>query len=168
MDPFFLSIETSALSVWLREAITIWAFPFVLILHTVGLAFLVGVNVAIDIRALGGAMGVPLAALRRYYRWMWAGFWVNALSGVVLVVIDATRLLANPLFYVKLGFIALAVVSGRLIAVRVFGDSRVDSGSLRMSRVLAAASLFFWIGAITAGRLTAYLFASASLSASAR
>ena len=59
MDPFFLWIEGSWLSVWLREAITIWAFPFVLVLHTIGLAFMVGVNVAIDLRALGGAMGVP-------------------------------------------------------------------------------------------------------------
>ena len=60
MDPFFLWIEGSWLSVWMREATTLWAFPFVLILHTVGLAFLVGANVAIDIRALGGMPGVPM------------------------------------------------------------------------------------------------------------
>ena len=51
MDPFFTWIEMSALSIWLRESPSLWAFPFVLILHTVGLAFLVGAaNVALDVR----------------------------------------------------------------------------------------------------------------------
>jgi hypothetical protein len=93
---------------------------------------------------------------------MWVGFWLNAVSGVVLVMIDATRLLANPLFYIKIGFIALALVSGRLIANRLFNNpnpSLSDKGSMRLTmRSLAGASLFFWGGAITAGRLTAYLF----------
>ena len=53
MDPFFTWIETTALSIWLRESPSLWAFPFVLILHTVGLAFLVGANVALDVRVLG-------------------------------------------------------------------------------------------------------------------
>ena len=48
MDPAFAWIESSALSVWIRESN--WAFPIVLIFHTVGLAFLVGVNVAVDVR----------------------------------------------------------------------------------------------------------------------
>ena len=157
MDPFFLWIENSFLSVWLREATTIWAFPFVLILHTVGLAFLVGVNVAIDVRALGGAMGVPLISLRRYYRWMWAGFWVNAFSGVLLLIAYPTKALTNPLFYLKLTLIA----SGLVLAAKI--RAYVTSGSIgatdaapRRLRKLAAVSLLVWVASITAGRLLAY------------
>ena len=51
MDPLFNWIETTALSIWLRESPSLWAFPFVLILHTVGLAFLVGSNVCSAWRA---------------------------------------------------------------------------------------------------------------------
>ena len=81
MDPLFAWIEGTPLSVWIREEPSLMAFPFLLVLHTVGLAFLVGANVAIDARVLGLARGVPLLSMRRYYRAMWAGFWVNAVSG---------------------------------------------------------------------------------------
>src|SRR6185436_8736499 len=123
MDPFFLSIENSALSVWLRESTTTWAFPFVLVLHTIGLAFMVGVNVAIDVRALGGAMGVPLISLRRYYRVMWAGFWINAFSGVLLLIAYPTKALTNPIFYLKLTLIGVGVVLAVKIRVYVAGGT---------------------------------------------
>src|SRR5678816_2541795 len=102
MDPFFTWIETTELSIWLRESPSLWAFPFVLILHTVGLAFLVGANVALDARVLGLAADVPPTTLRRYDVVMWAGFWVNAVSGVLLLIAYPTKALTNPLFYGKL------------------------------------------------------------------
>ena len=43
------------------------AFPIILILHTVGLAFLVGANVALDARMLGVARGVPLSAMLPFF-----------------------------------------------------------------------------------------------------
>ena len=159
MDPFFLWIENWPLSVWMREAITIWAFPFVLVLHTIGLAFMVGVNVAIDLRALGGAMGVPLASLRRYYRVMWAGFWVNAFSGVLLLIAYPTKALTNPLFYVKLALIVIGLgiwtkLRARLHALPV-PEAQVLPPRLK---ALAVASLVCWGAGITAGRLLAYTY----------
>ena len=56
-------VETSALSTWLRESPSLWVFPFILILHTVGLAFFVGANVAWDVRALGFLRGVTLQSM---------------------------------------------------------------------------------------------------------
>src|SRR5436189_1148 len=109
MDPVFTWIETSGLSTWLRESPSLWAFPFVLILHTVGLAFLVGSNVALDVRVLGLARGVPLHTLERYSLVMWTGFWVNAASGVLLLIAYPTKALTNPLFYVKLALIAIGL-----------------------------------------------------------
>ena len=157
MDPFFLWIEGSWLSVWLREATTIWAFPFVLILHTVGLAFLVGVNVAIDLRALGGAMGVPLISLRRYYRVMWAGFWINAFSGVLLLIAYPTKALTNPIFYLKLTLIAVGLVLAVKIRTYVTsGTVGATDSAPRALRRLAAISLLVWVASITAGRLLAY------------
>jgi hypothetical protein len=157
MDSLFLWIEGLSLSVWLREATTFWAFPFVLILHTIGLAFLVGVNVAIDIRTLGGMPGVPLISLWRYYRWMWAGFWVNAFSGVLLLVAYPTKALTNPLFYVKLSFIAAGLVVAKIIRRRLMsGDVAANVAAPPPLRLLAAASLLIWVVSITTGRLLAY------------
>lgn len=157
MDPFFVWLEASTLSTWLREEPSLWAFPFILILHTVGLAFLVGANVAIDARVLGLARGVPLLSLRRYYRAMWAGFWVNAFSGVLLLIAYPTKALTNPVFYAKLLLIALALVLAAAIR-RQMMDGRVAAGvrAPQPLRMLALASLACWAMSITAGRFLAY------------
>jgi len=127
----------------------------VLILHTVGLAFFVGTNVAWDVRVLGFSLGIPLEALRRYFLVMWAGFWINAFSGVLLLIAYPTKALTNPLFYAKLALIAFGVVLAFRIRREVSGlAARADAPS--MARMLAAVSLVCWIAVIFAGRLLAY------------
>jgi len=61
----------------------------------------------------------------------------------------------NPDFYIKLVFIALAVVNIFLLKKRVF-TSKEPSPSTA-ARILAVTSLIFWLGAITSGRLLAYV-----------
>jgi len=154
VDPFFAAIEMTALSTWLRESPSLWAFPFVLILHTVGLAFLVGANVALDARVLGLAADVPPTTLRRYDVIMWAGFWVNALSGVLLLIAYPTKALTNPLFYGKLLLIALGLVLARALRRQLR-----DAGPMSpLARRMAIASLVIWAAGITAGRLLAYTY----------
>jgi hypothetical protein len=155
MEPFFVWLEATSLSTWLRESPSLWAFPFVLILHTVGLAFFVGTNVAWDVRVLGFSLGIPLEALRRYFLIMWAGFWINAFSGVLLLIAYPTKSLTNPLFYAKLALIVFGVVLAFRIRVDVNGlAARADAPP--MARMLAAVSLVCWVAVIFAGRLLAY------------
>ncbi len=152
-------IEQTGLSMWLRESPSLLAFPSVIVLHTVGLAFLVGTNVAVDLRILGFASRIPLTPMERFFPVMWAGFWVNAASGVVLLIAYPTKAFTNPVFYIKLLCIALGVTSIRMIQKQVFGDPSLDEGPVpRKGKILAGASLFFWVGAITAGRLLAYTY----------
>ena len=155
MEPLFVWLEATPLSTWLRESPSLWAFPFVLILHTVGLAFFVGTNVAWDVRVLGFSLGIPLEALRRYFLVMWAGFWINAFSGVLLLIAYPTKALTNPLFYAKLALIAFGVALAFRIRREVNGlAARADAPP--MARMLAAVSLVCWIAVIFAGRLLAY------------
>jgi hypothetical protein len=157
MDPFFVWLEGTPLSTWLREEPSLMAFPFILILHTVGLAFLVGANVAIDARVLGLARGVPLLSLRRYYRTMWAGFWVNAVSGVLLLIAYPTKALTNPLFYAKLLLIAAALMLASAIRRQMLqGSVAAGVRAPHPLKVLAIASLACWVMSITAGRFLAY------------
>ena len=155
MEPFFVWLEATSLSTWLRESPSLWAFPFVLILHTVGLAFFVGTNVAWDVRVLGFSLGIPLEALRRYFLVMWAGFWINAFSGVLLLIAYPTKALTNPLFYAKLALIAFGVVLAFRIRREVNGLA-APAHAPPMARMLAAVSLACWIAVIFAGRLLAY------------
>lgn len=158
MLEYFDWMERTGLSLWIRED-SVWAFPIVLILHTVGLAFLVGANVTVNARMLGLAPRVPLTAMLPFFQVMWLGFWVNAASGVLLLVAYPTKALTNPLFYVKLALIAIALVHAQWIRAQilsrpVFGAPHT-TGTVRM---LAAMALLCWFAAVTTGRLLAYTY----------
>lgn len=156
MTDFAAWLQTSAIATWTRESPSIWAYPTVLMLHTVGLGVLVGANLVIDLRLLGFAPRLPLRALTPLYRFMWTGLAVTAATGALLFASDATTKARQPVFYVKLALIALALVVTAMIRRTVASDARGD-GRDPASRPLAAASLALWAGAITAGRLMAYL-----------
>jgi hypothetical protein len=105
-----------------RESPSLWAYPTILFLHTAGLAILVGINAAVDIRLLGMGSAIPVAPLGRFFRLMWIGFWVNAVSGSLLIVADATTKAMNPVLWVKLVLVAAALVVATKIRKRVFSD----------------------------------------------
>ena len=158
MWDFLIRLEQSGFSIWVRESTSLFAFPGVLLLHTIGMGVVVGINAGIDLRILGVAPALPLAPMERFLPVLWAGFWVNAATGFVLVITDATTKLTNPDFYVKMAFIALAIINLRLLRNRVFRDPLIDKEPLStQARILATTSLIFWLGAITAGRLMAYV-----------
>jgi hypothetical protein len=155
---FLARIENSGFSTWIRESPSVMAYPLVLFLHTLGLGILVGVNAAVDLRVLGFAPRLPMRPMTGLFPLMYAGFWINAASGVVLLAIDATTMPFNPVFIIKMTFIVLAVVNVRILRKHVFGDPFGEERPTPMSgKILACTSLFLWAGAITAGRLTAYL-----------
>jgi hypothetical protein len=159
MMDFLSQIEATAFATWVREAPTVWAYPTVLFLHTVGLGFLVGGNIAIDLRVLGVARELPFAPMERFFPYMWAGFWVNAVSGVVLLMADATTKLTNPVFTIKMVFVVLGVVNMAWLKRRLFRGGLVPDGAAATSyaRAVAITSLLLWVAATTAGRLMGYL-----------
>jgi hypothetical protein len=143
-------IEQSGAAIWIRESGVLYGYPLILFLHTLGLSALVGLSSAINLRLLGFASGIPLASLDRIFWLMWAGFALTAATGILLFVADATRHASNPAFLVKLVFVLLAVTALALTWTRVFRGQH--SG-----KILAALSLACWFGALSAGRLMAYI-----------
>lgn len=162
---FLASLSGSPVGEWVSGST--WAYPSLLFVHTLGLGVLVGLNSAIGLRLLGFAPSVPVAAMEPLFPYMWAGFWVNAVSGSVLFIADAPKKAANPSFIVKLVLIGLAVVVMRKLKRHAFpiaenlnasNPSKLLNPSVvtGRARMLAAMSLLLWAGAITAGRLMAY------------
>ncbi|HUK36373.1 MAG TPA: hypothetical protein VLV86_20795, partial [Vicinamibacterales bacterium] len=71
---------------------------------------------------------------------------------------DASSKMTNPDFGIKMAFIVIAVINQRMIQKRVFGDPDVDRRPFSSNaKMLAVMSLVCWLGAITAGRLLAYV-----------
>jgi hypothetical protein len=151
-------LESTWLSTTLRDSPNVFVYPTVLAFHTLGLAFLVGISSAISLRILGVAPEVPLGPLRKFVPLMWLGFVVNALSGILLLLIEPTKFLTMLDFYIKLVAIAGAAVCSRLLYWRRFRlPAKPDKAPLTArDKFLASAVLVLWGAAITAGRLTAY------------
>jgi hypothetical protein len=158
--PLFLqSIENSSFSTWMRESDSPFAFYFVLLFHTFGLALLVGANSLVDLRLLGFFGSMPLAPLKRFFRTMWVGFAINATTGVLLLLSYPTKALTNPIFYTKLTIIGLAIWILTRLQKEVFADTTMtEADMMARGATLAKWSLVLWVGAISAGRLLAYTY----------
>ena len=150
-------VESMALATWVRESDSLWAYPGVISFHAVGLSIMVGLSAMVDLRLLGCAPGLPLAGMRSLNRWIWIGFWVNAVSGAALLIASATTMLTNPLFYTKMGLIVLAMTNVMLVNRAAFPPGISSNVVTSRARTLAITSLVLWAATITTGRLTAYL-----------
>ena len=158
---FFRSLQNSAFTEWFLGSDSIWTYPTVLTLHTVGMAILVGASFVIHLRVLQIAPDIPLRRLLPLYRFIWIGFAINLLSGLALFVTEAADRIVDPVFYVKLASIAAAVWLGVIVKRRAIDPPRAPAVTTVLSRSMAAVSLALWTIAIVAGRLMAYLKSAA-------
>jgi hypothetical protein len=159
IDPFLIWLEATALSQWVVGSESMFAFPGILAIHAIGMGFAVGICLALDLRILGVAPGIQIAEMRRFVPIVWVAFWINAISGVLLLIGYPTKALTNPVFYLKLFLIGVGLTLFVRIGRRVFGETGapVQEESLAVRR-LAIISLVCWVGAITAGRFLAYTY----------
>jgi hypothetical protein len=89
---------------------------------------------------------------------MWWGFALNAITGSSLLMGDATTKGTNPDFWVKMVFVFSGIIVLKVMRKKVFADPKLDQGPVSgTAKGLAWLSLVCWIGAITAGRLLAYV-----------
>jgi hypothetical protein len=154
---YLASFEAAAFSTWMRESGL--AFFGALILHAIGMGFIVGVHAATDLRVLGVAPRVPLSMMARFRPVGRAALVVVTLSGVLLLVAYPTKALTNPVFYAKLLAAGAALLAGRSLARGVLSDDAHDTGPApARARRLAALSLALWVTVITTGRFLAYTY----------
>jgi hypothetical protein len=158
MDQFLTSIQQSGFARFIGESGSKWGYPFVLFMHTLGLGMVAGVSAGIALRVLGFGRGIAMESLDRLFPIMWFGFILSAISGLALLATDPVTKLHQTVFWVKLTFVFLGVANMQMMRNRIFRGPSISSGVMPSNaRMLAMTSLFFWIGATTAGRLIAYL-----------
>jgi hypothetical protein len=162
MDAFFVWLESTGPSVWVRESPSLFAFPGILALHTVGMAFLVGTSMAISLRTLGAASRLAPRSLLGFVPVMWLGLFLNAFSGVILLAAYPTKALTNPVFYLKLFLIGLALIGVRYMIRHYLKNAGADiapgPAPPITARTVAALTILLWAGAITSGRFLAYTY----------
>jgi hypothetical protein len=151
-------MEGTALAAFVRTVP--WVYPAVETAHYVGLAFLVGGIMLIDLRLLGFARALPVRSMIGLLPWVWVGFVINVISGSIMFVYGATDFGMSPVFWLKMLFVVLAGANALVFsraAVRS-GAQWLDSGNVPpFVKAVATASLVLWVCVVTTGRWMAYI-----------
>ncbi len=155
MMEFLASIEQLGISTWIREGGEIYGYALILFMHTIGLGLVAGVTFMMNMRLLG-LTNMPVKPLVKLHPLIWYGFYLNLVTGILLIMADATTKLTNWDFWVKMVLIAVGLVVQTRIQKKMVAEPSNDALPAGV-RGLAWMSLLCWFGAILAGRLLAYL-----------
>jgi uncharacterized membrane protein len=133
-----------------------WWWAFMMDLHFIGLALLIGTVGILDLRILGFAKQIPIAPLHRLVPWAMAGFGINLVTGVLAFTGMDQYYTYDWAFWLKmLAIMILAVnvaafyLTGAFESVEGLGPG--DDAPL-FAKFVAATSLFLWFAVITLGR----------------
>ncbi|GIK79562.1 MAG: hypothetical protein KJZ73_01860 [Pseudorhodoplanes sp.] len=155
----FVALEASALGAAIRQST--WIYMAANVGHIVSLVVFAGAIAVMDLRLAGAlAATAPGAVLRTFRNVAIAGFAGLALTGAVLFTAEASHVIINPVFQVKLALIALGLAN--LAVFEFFTASRVrdlppQRPLPKAARIAGIASFAIWLAVAAAGRTIAYL-----------
>ena len=136
-----------------------WGWPFCETVHFLGLSLLIGTIGMFDLRLLGMGKRVPIHALHRLVPWGVAGYVMALMTGIMFLATEPDQYIFNSAFHWKVLFMAAAGLNMATFYLLVFRRVRsVQSGgdAELPAKVIAALSLFLWIGVIVFGRMLTF------------
>lgn len=150
-------LQNTPVAIFVAE--TLWAYPLLETLHTLGMAMLLGTLGLINLRVLGYKAALSIVGTRDLLPVAWIGFTVNAASGLLLFTSDAVNFFASNTFKLKITLIVIAGINAAILSRRLFGDVGSEVAVTQTDatmKTLAASSLAFWVIAVICGRIYAY------------
>lgn len=153
---FLTWLQNTPLAIFVAE--TLWAYPTLETLHTLGMALLLGTLGLINLRVLGYKRVLPLVGTADLLPIAWIGFTVNAISGLLLFTSDAVNFFSSNTFRLKITLIVLAGINAVILGRKVFSpeyEANANAG-ITGPKLIAGSSLVFWVVAVICGRIYAY------------
>ena len=138
---------------------TAWGWPTIESVHFIGLTLLFGSIAVWDLRLLGMAKSVPMAAFHRLVPFAVAGFAINAASGSMFLMTEPNQYLYNPAFHFKfllLGLAGLNVLAFYATSYWRYRSVVPGADAPRFVKLFGAISLMCWTGVIVCGRLITF------------
>jgi hypothetical protein len=156
---FFVWVEGLGFSTFVRESGSVFSFPGLLFLHTLGIALVAGGATVVCFALLGlWPRTASITALERLFPVIWVGFWVEIVTGISMFMKDASSYGRNPDLYWKLLFVGIGMGLLAVLRRRVFRDPASDGRPVpAQARLMAWGVLVCWLLVIVTGRLLAYL-----------
>ncbi len=136
-----------------------WGWPIFESLHFLGMSLLLGTVGVFDLRLLGFARRIPIAALHRLIPIGVSGFVINLATGICFISATPDQYLFNKAFYWKVTFITIAGVNVMIFYARTFRRLLETPPGITpplAARLAGGVSLLAWIGVMSAGRLLTF------------
>jgi len=154
----FVALEQSGLGAAIRQST--WLFPVGNVGHILALMVFAGAIAIMDVRLLGGlAATAPARVLTRARTVAIAALILQVATGFILFTADASHVIINPVFQIKLALIAAGLVN---LAIFEFGVKRsvvkLSPGAAMPASAKTAGllSLAIWLAVAACGRSIAY------------
>ena len=153
----FIALESSGLGAAIRQSR--WLYMVANIGHIVGLAVFAGAVAMIDVRLAGGlSLTAPGRVIVTARRAALLAFAALVLSGAVLFTAEASHVVLNRAFHLKILLIALGLLN---VAWVEFAIVRLKNAPPftplpPAARIGAGLSLALWLGVAICGRAIAY------------
>jgi len=153
------ALEEGGVGAAMRDSL--WLFPLVETLHIIGFSILVGSIFAFDLRILGVSRRLSVRLLARHLLpWSLTALLLIVPTGVMMFASEATDLVDNGAFVVKMVLLMLAGTNAAAFHLGVFRSAALwdqNAPSPTGAKLHAVASLLIWMSVITCGRMIAYL-----------
>ncbi len=133
-----------------------WWWAFMMDLHFIGLALLIGTVGILNLRMLGFAKPLPIAPLHRLMPWGMAGFGVNTLTGILAFIGMPNYYAFDAAFWLKMLALLLLGLNAAAFyltdAFRSVEHLGPGEDAPRLAKFFAATSLVLWFAVIALGR----------------
>lgn len=136
-----------------------WGWPFCETVHFFGLSLLIGTIGMFDLRLLGMGKRIPVGALHKLIPWGVSGYVLAFLTGIMFLATEPDQYIFNSAFHWKILFMAGAGVNMVTFYLAVFRRVRTLDGGQdaeKSAKLMAALSLFLWVGVIVFGRMLTF------------
>jgi hypothetical protein len=155
LSAFFEYLESASLSSAIRQSS--WLYPFIEILHLLGIVLVAGGASLFDFRILSGRYNYLSPENVSLLAWSKRGLLLAIPSGILLFITNAVALSGDPVMWSKLILLGAAGLNAWIFHVRLRRPYKtgIEPGR-RKAVVHAVFSLLLWTCIIACGRLLAY------------
>jgi hypothetical protein len=154
----FVALEQSGFASGMRQSL--WLYPTANVGHIVSLFCFAGALAVMDLRMAGAFAATSPVTVLRAARWAAIAAFVGlAVTGFTLFAAEASHVVVNPVFQIKLGLIAIGLVNVALFELYtapMVKDVPPLAPLPPAARRAGILSLAIWLAVAACGRSIAY------------
>ena len=147
--PFGQWLESTSFATFVRT--TVWGYPYVIMIHFLGLSLWAGTITALDLRLMGlaGQRHSIAELAEQLLLWTWVGFGITVLGGFLLFSGIAVTYLQNGAFQVKIPLVIVGIVYHVIVQrkARIWDQPGPPTMA---ARITGLTELVLWFAVVTA------------------